>query len=196
MTPGKDKKNSILKVARKIVQDKGFHEMTLDEIAEKSGVAKGTLYLYFKNKEELFISIFKDIIMENEKTLSMIDGKDDMDYLEKVIKEKLNFLEKYSDFAMKFMAHRYSIAELKRIFEESFKRHLEFLARMFKEKLKSISLRNNDYFGFAMNMFLICRMYMVRKGLLREKGHLSRHSREILEILLDGWRIKRGMKDE
>lgn len=192
MNPPSGKKGSILKAARKIIQDKNFHEMTLDEVAAKSGVAKGTLYLYFKNKEELFISIFKDIITENEKELSVIDGKDDLEYLEKIIKQKLDFLEKYSDFAMKFMAHRYSIAELKRIFEESFRKHLEFMARMFKEKLKNIDLRNNDYFGFAMNMFLVCRMYMIRKDLIGEKSRLSGHSREILVILLNGWRIKKS----
>lgn len=188
------KKERILAAARKIIQDKSFHEMALDEVADGAQVAKGTLYLYFKNKEELFISIFKDIITENETKLSMVDDKDDMEYLKKVIEEKLNFLEKYSDFASKFMSHRYSLADLKRICEKFFTRHLEFMAQMLKTHLRELRLKNNDYFGFSMNMFFICRMYMLKKLLLGKRGHLSAYSGEILEILLDGWRIKKGDK--
>lgn len=48
-----DREQSILSVARDMFNDKGYDKTTIAEIAKKSGVADGTVYLYFKNKEAL-----------------------------------------------------------------------------------------------------------------------------------------------
>ena len=37
-----------------------FSDITMDRIAERTGVAKGTLYLYFRSKEALFLSLYED----------------------------------------------------------------------------------------------------------------------------------------
>lgn len=51
-----DRKNSILAVAEKLFWEKGY-EATMDEIADKAELSKPTLYLYFKNKDDLYASI-------------------------------------------------------------------------------------------------------------------------------------------
>ena len=50
-----DKRATILKAASDVFKGRRFDEVTLDEIAVRAGVGKGTLYLYFKNKEDLFL---------------------------------------------------------------------------------------------------------------------------------------------
>jgi AcrR family transcriptional regulator len=47
--------NEILDAARKIFAKKGFADATMDEIAATSGLAKGTLYLYFKSKRDVYL---------------------------------------------------------------------------------------------------------------------------------------------
>lgn len=44
--------------ALKLVQEKGLAGITMQEIARKAGIATGTLYIYFKNKEELINKLF------------------------------------------------------------------------------------------------------------------------------------------
>lgn len=63
--PKENKRTRILNAAESIFKGRRFDDVTLDEIAEKAGVGKGTLYLYFKNKEDLFSQM-------------AIDGMDDM----------------------------------------------------------------------------------------------------------------------
>lgn len=46
--------DAILAAARKVIAAKGLAAATMDEIAEAAGIAKGTIYLYFKNKRDLF----------------------------------------------------------------------------------------------------------------------------------------------
>ncbi|MBO0781472.1 MAG: TetR/AcrR family transcriptional regulator [Ktedonobacteraceae bacterium] len=48
----------ILKVAEEVLLEKGYHETSMEEIATRVGVAKGTVYLHFPSKEDLVVAIF------------------------------------------------------------------------------------------------------------------------------------------
>jgi AcrR family transcriptional regulator len=52
-----ERKSQILNAAESIFTQKGFDEARMDDIADKTGLSKGTLYLYFKSKDDLIIAI-------------------------------------------------------------------------------------------------------------------------------------------
>lgn len=52
------RRNDIIDAAEKIIFEKGLADATMDEIAEAAELSKGTLYLYFDTKEELYKAIF------------------------------------------------------------------------------------------------------------------------------------------
>lgn len=54
-----DKQTRIIETAMKLFSQKGYHSTSIQEIAENSGIAKGSIYNYFSSKEDLFMSIFK-----------------------------------------------------------------------------------------------------------------------------------------
>lgn len=66
------KKGLILRSAEKVFARNGFHKTQMDDIAMDAGIAKGTVYLYFKNKEELFVAIFENIHMQALKIIETI----------------------------------------------------------------------------------------------------------------------------
>ena len=49
-----DKKQRIMQAAERLFKTRQLHEITLDEVAREADVGKGTLYLYFADKEDLF----------------------------------------------------------------------------------------------------------------------------------------------
>src|ERR1700704_2203550 len=51
-----DKHQRILDAAIEVIAEHGFFHSRVSEIAERAGVADGTIYLYFKNKDELLMS--------------------------------------------------------------------------------------------------------------------------------------------
>jgi len=53
----KAKTNSILRAAAQVFAEQGYQAATMDTIAENAGVAKGTVYLYFPSKHELFFRV-------------------------------------------------------------------------------------------------------------------------------------------
>ena len=48
---------AILSAAQELFSERGFEETTVQEISAKAGLSKGTVYLYFKSKEELYLSV-------------------------------------------------------------------------------------------------------------------------------------------
>ena len=69
----------ILEAALEVFSQKGFHTATMDEISERAGVGKGTLYRYFETKENLFDELVRIRLEELErKAESILDGQDDV----------------------------------------------------------------------------------------------------------------------
>jgi len=62
------RRNSILEAARHLFFVKGYRA-TMDEIAERAELSKGTLYLYFKSKDELYVSVIIEGFRVLEKKL-------------------------------------------------------------------------------------------------------------------------------
>ncbi|MBW2407705.1 MAG: TetR/AcrR family transcriptional regulator [Deltaproteobacteria bacterium] len=53
-----DKYHRILEAAVKVFAEQGFFQSTVSQIAKEAGVADGTIYLYFKNKEDILVQFF------------------------------------------------------------------------------------------------------------------------------------------
>ena len=97
---GESKKQLILKVANEVFVEKGFKETTISQIAQKAKIAEGSIYDYFKNKEDLLFSIPEER-MENflsglQEHLKGIEGA--LNKLRKLIWYHLNFYEKNKDY--------------------------------------------------------------------------------------------------
>ncbi|HZU70077.1 MAG TPA: TetR/AcrR family transcriptional regulator [Ktedonobacteraceae bacterium] len=54
-----EREELILQEAEKVLMEKGYYETSIDEIAARVGIAKGTVYLHFPSKEDLVVAIFQ-----------------------------------------------------------------------------------------------------------------------------------------
>lgn len=59
-----DKRRRILDAAVSVFAQNGFYNAKVSQIAKEAGVADGTIYLYFKNKEDILIQVFIDAMDE------------------------------------------------------------------------------------------------------------------------------------
>ena len=55
-----DRRNRVLTAAAGVFARYGYQQTTIDQIAEAAGVAKGSVYLSFKSKEDLFYGLFEE----------------------------------------------------------------------------------------------------------------------------------------
>jgi len=83
------KRQRILQAAVQAFSEKGYSEVTIAEIASKANVANGTIYEYFKNKEDVLISISEEHFKEDLVQLKLaFNGKD-------ISKKLLLFMQYY-----------------------------------------------------------------------------------------------------
>ncbi|MBU8909995.1 MAG: TetR/AcrR family transcriptional regulator [Desulfobacterales bacterium] len=87
----KRRKTEILNAARKVFSSKGFNSATVEEIALEAELSPGTLYLYFKNKEELHTILSIEIL----KYLA--------DKIQKVVSQNISVEEKIEKFCNVFV---------------------------------------------------------------------------------------------
>jgi AcrR family transcriptional regulator len=77
-----------------------YHEVRMDDIAAEAGVAKGTLYLHFKDKEALYLALILDgvrrLLEEIEARLS--DAADAEGRLRVLVREAVHFFSRYPYF--------------------------------------------------------------------------------------------------
>ncbi|NBI28797.1 TetR/AcrR family transcriptional regulator [Chengkuizengella sp. YPA3-1-1] len=110
----------ILDSAFYLFSTKGFYETKISEIAEHAGIAKGTVYLYFSSKEELFKEItrrnFNVFLIELTDELSKTDS----------FENKLNIIAKHH------LTYFYSMRNHTRIFFQGLNNDPEFMQLMFE----------------------------------------------------------------
>lgn len=133
------RKKDILEAALTLFAEKDFHEVTVDEIAERVGLSKGTLYLYFENKENLFFSIIQ------EKTDVLFNR------LQAVAKKEAPFLERLEEFIRSYLD-----------FFDEHKHYFKIIhcekSRMdehYTERLKAHMIKSFDDFEEMMQAFII-----------------------------------------
>ena len=94
------RKRDILETALVLFAEKDFHEVTVDEIADRVGLSKGTLYLYFENKENLFFSIIQDKTdaLFNRMKSAVLSDVPFLKRLEDLIRGYLTFFDEHKHY--------------------------------------------------------------------------------------------------
>src|SRR5919106_6825526 len=69
-----DKRDAILRAATEVFARHGFFQAQVADVARAAGVAAGTVYLYFRGKDDLLVSIF-----ERTMTEAIAEGRDTLD---------------------------------------------------------------------------------------------------------------------
>ncbi len=102
------RRDTIQAAARRVIAQRGLAGASMAAIAEEAGVAKGTLYLYFKDRDDLIEQaagrVFDEIL---ERLKSVLDGGRPLrESLRELILTKLSFFDAHQDFFRAYMALR------------------------------------------------------------------------------------------
>jgi AcrR family transcriptional regulator len=94
------RRRSILDAARAVFAAKGFEASTMDEVAAEAELSKGTLYLYFQSKEDLFVALATEMmggLLARFERIAAAEGTG--------LARLRWLLEGYADFALEHAAH-------------------------------------------------------------------------------------------
>jgi TetR/AcrR family fatty acid metabolism transcriptional regulator len=188
---GGDKRERILSAAVRVFAKNGFYATRVSEVAKAAGVADGTIYLYFKSKEELLVSLFEDRV---ERLLSYMKKElpknaSAKDRLRAVIEMQLGLLEGERDLAEVItVILRQSTKLMKEYAHPRFLAYLDSIARIIQEGQASGEFRKD------MSPHLVARAtFGALDGIAltwalgrAEQGALRRSAGQLAELFLRG----------
>lgn len=90
----------ILEGARRVFAEKGFEETTVDDIAAAVGLAKGTLYLYFKSKQQIYLEALRHdlLAMHQQATLAVAAAPTAQQKLRAFLVTRARYSDRNRDF--------------------------------------------------------------------------------------------------
>ena len=94
-----EKRKRILDSAIKVFAKTGYSDARIQDVTEEAGVSHGTVYIYFKNKDALFMSIFQEILGELIQYISseIQKEKNAEDKIRRIISMQLDIIEENPD---------------------------------------------------------------------------------------------------
>ena len=116
-------RNKLMKTAIKLYADKGYHNVTVDEVASSAGLSTGVAYRYFKNKKDLLLATIqyayvniKDMAhMEDNLFMTFSTEEEKLAY----IMDKFVMLhQKYYDFHEVLEGLKHSDPDVKELYEQ------------------------------------------------------------------------------
>ncbi|MQY69527.1 MAG: TetR family transcriptional regulator [Firmicutes bacterium] len=183
----------ILEAGEKLFAKKGFYPTTMEEVARAAGLAKGTIYLHFDDKRNLFFSIIEkklDILLEKiEKEMR----KDEFpsQRIKLAIGIHLRFLEENRDFFKIMQALPESLKQemerkLKGRVIEKQSRYVEILDQLIRKGIRNQEIKPLDSRKLAVilvGMMHSLTIYWISR---KEKGSLSQDDSLVWQVFWEG----------
>ncbi|MCX5797065.1 MAG: TetR/AcrR family transcriptional regulator [Elusimicrobia bacterium] len=188
------KKDAILAATRRLLVERGFQDLTLDEVARAAGVAKGTLFLYYKSKDALFSAAFGDLVDQLGGRLDELLASDRRGraLLAETARAILSHHDRNRDFMAHFGAGRFpacgarSAERLMDKFRENGRRVTRILQRCAEDGL----LPAGDFVYESAALFGLCRSAMLEKLIRGSAGRVEDQTDKVLGFFLHGARGK------
>jgi TetR/AcrR family transcriptional regulator len=189
----------ILEAARDVFFRDGFMAANLDEVAEKAGVAKGTLYRYFASKADLYVAVLADngtAFTERMREEAGVGGGSTMDQLRRISRFYYDYWSRHPEYFQIFWAidnqevigelPEAVVAEVTRLWENS----LEILARVLREGIDAGELRPCDPWEVA-NILWTTSNALIQSDATKLRRQLRRMPleavfRDALELIFAG----------
>ena len=185
-----DKREAILRAGVKVFAGKGYFNAKVADIARTAGIADGTVYLYFKSKEEILHSIFdqamEKFIEEGRDELSSIEAP--VERLKKIADLHLKRLGDDRDLAVVFQVElRGSTKFMEEFSAAGFHEYLEVIRKTIEQGQKAGIFRDDIKAIICAKILYGALDEMVTNWILSKRSYpLAPMADEVLKIFLKG----------
>lgn len=152
-----DKYHRILDAAIKIFAEQGFFQSTISQIAKEAGVADGTIYLYFKNKDDILVHFFdyktRHIFDRFREDVEWADNA--IDKLRSLVRRHLSEFQRDRNMAVVYQVEIHQSSRLAdRQIKEMSNMYLNIVSGIVEQGQEEGSLRKDLYVGLVKRYIL------------------------------------------
>jgi len=184
------KKRRILTSACRLLVKHGFQNISLDEVARSAGVAKGTLFLHYKNKSDLFSAVFADMVdrLGDELEKVVASGRRGRALLDETARVILTHFDRYHDFVANFSSGAFPACTQRcgEKLTDKFRRNYNQVSKILLI-CRSDGLFKSGSIPFASTaLFGLCRSAMMLRAARKANYPLAGKSAEVVRFFLSG----------
>jgi AcrR family transcriptional regulator len=183
----------ILDKAEKIFSLKGFHNVTMAEIAAASGFSTGSLYQFFKGKENLYTTMISEKVdlFYSEVQKATCSARSVIEKIDALIYSTLLFAQENPEFCRLFVrgesaALSEAMTRIQQHLIEGYFEHITFIENFLKEGIGSGLLKKMPSRDMAQALFNLTRMSLIEWMLDSTKESPCLKKDFIMEIFLNG----------
>ena len=192
--PARGKRDAILRAATDVFAVRGFFNSQVADVARAAGVAAGTVYLYFKNKDDLLISIFDQTMRagldEGRAAVAGIAGPDER--LRRLARLHLGRLGRDRNLAIVFQIElRHTVKFMERFSTTLFRDYLGEIRTAIADGQRAGIFRPDLSATSAAKMLFGALDEMATNWILsRRRYSLAGEADRVVDVFLDGARVR------
>ena len=141
------RRNSILGAARTVFSGQGYSIATVDDIANEARIAKGTLYLYFRSKEEIYLAaLTQDLVSMAQKARDEMERASSLrEQIRAFIRVRMEYCRQHEEFLRIYLAEYGSMfvkaRPLPREFHDLFRQNVRYLSKLIERAIIAGEIR-------------------------------------------------------
>jgi len=182
------KREAIFQATRKLLARHDFHDLKMDDVARRAGIAKGSLYLYFKDKDSVYSGLVQSLFDKLFPLLSQTLQSDmePIGLLHGALKTQVLFFEQHIDVFTHFFREGPGSSAREKSLKDSFCEYVRRLTDIIKEGIRRKQFRNVDPNKAALILIGMIRSAIVERihGFTEEP--LSADIEKIWDIYIHG----------
>jgi TetR/AcrR family fatty acid metabolism transcriptional regulator len=188
--PAGEKRDLILRAATKVFAQNGYFQSQVADVARVAGVAAGTVYLYFKSKDDLLVSIFErsmnEVLAEGRAAIAEID--DPAERLSRLAHLHLGRLGRDKDLAVVFQVElRQSVKFMERFSETFLQDYFKLIRQAIADGQQSGAFRKDVSATTATKIFFGALDEMATNWVLsRRKYDLNAEADAVVTLFIHG----------
>jgi AcrR family transcriptional regulator len=185
-------REDILDAAVQLFAQKGYHNVSMQEIAAKAQFATGTLYNFFPSKEELYLTLMRSLANTIYNSLMPIldENIDEREKITRLIREHNQLFQKNEELFRLYVSetHGYGkgLAEFDQEVDQLLKKGIEKVESVFAAGIEKGVFRNLDARQMAISLYGMLQAGVMFCFQEADVADLSRRASVIEEILLKG----------
>lgn len=184
----------IFQAAVDVFSHSGFDQAKVDEIAQKAGVAKGTIYYHFRSKEELFLGMISEGL---EKLVDFVErniriSEDPIVQLEQVVRAQLVFFAENAKLAKIILQEAFGTKERQQEFRHHVRDYLRLIEGLLEKgqaqgvfRVANVSEMASAIFG-ALSVSALQKIFSLEADALQTDQALARLSDSMVHFVLGG----------
>lgn len=156
---------TICQAAMRVLARKGFAHATVQEIADEAGVAKGTVYLYFKSREEILDNTMEGAVKEllGRLRAAAEEGGDFSSALERVVSAQLMYFDEHQEFFRLYVVMAEPAGERRMRKHASYRTHIAQLVSLIASAAGRGEIRKADHERLAIAIASVTRDIVLQR---------------------------------